>query len=75
MRREGAKVDEHGGINGDGTIEECASYMLHKVNRPWRQQRGVVVVVGVLDFGAVGGGFPGMWGILRVRRLRVLKLV
>ena len=35
----------------------------------------MIVVVGVLDFGAVGGGFPGMGGILWVRRLGVLELV
>ena len=32
LGREGAKGDEHGGIYGDGVIEECANYMLHKVN-------------------------------------------
>ena len=31
--------------------------------------------VGVLYFGAVGGGFPGMGGILWARRLRLLELV
>ena len=32
-------------------------------------------VVGVLDFGAVGGVFPGMGGILWARRCGVLELV
>ena len=72
---EGAKGDKHGGINGNGIIEERANYLLHKVNGLWGQQGREVVVVGVLDFGAVGGGFPGMWGILRVWRLRALKFV
>ena len=36
---------------------------------------GVVDVVGVLSFGAVGGGFPGTGGILWARRLGVLELV
>ena len=75
MGIEGAKGDEHGGINGDGVIEECANYLLHEVNGIWGQQGGVVGVVGVLDFGTIGGGFPGMGGILRARRLRVLELV
>ena len=60
LGREGAKINEHGGINGDVVIEECANYMLHKVNGIRGQQGGVVGVVGVLDFGAVGAGFPGM---------------
>ena len=46
-----------------------------EVNGLVEQQGGVVGVVNVLDFGAVGGGFPGMGGILRTRRLRVLELV
>ena len=75
LGREGTKGDKHGGINSVGVIEECANYLLHEVNGLWGQQEGVVVVGGVLDFGAVGGGFPGKWGILRVRRLMVLKLV
>ena len=75
MGREGAKGDDHGGIHGNGVIEECAYYLLHKVNGLWGQQGGVVVFTSVLDFGAVGGGFPGMWGILRVWRLRVLKFL
>ena len=75
LGREDTKGDKHGEINGDGVIEECANYLLHKVNVLRGQQGGVVVVVGVLDFGAVGGGFPGMWGILRAWRLRVLKFV
>ena len=75
LGREGAKGDEHGGINVNVLIQECANYLLHKVNELRGQQWGVVVVFGVLDFGAVGGGFPGMWGILRVWRLRVLKFV
>ena len=32
LGREGAKVKEHGGINSDGVIEECADYMSHKVD-------------------------------------------
>ena len=36
--REGAKDDEHGGINGNGVIEECADYLLQKVNGLWGQQ-------------------------------------
>ena len=75
MGREGAKGNDHGGINGNGVIENCANYLLHEVNGLWGQQGGVVVFGGVLDFGAIGGGFPGMWGILRAMRLRVLKLV
>ena len=63
--REGAKGDEHGGINGNGVIENCANYLLHEVNGIRGQHGGLVGVVGVLDFGALGGGFPGMWGILR----------
>ena len=72
MRREGDKVDKNGGIHGYGVIEECDSYMLHKVNVVWGKQGGVVGVVSVLDFVALCGGFPGMWGILRARRLMVL---
>ena len=72
---EGAKGDKHGGINGNGIIEERANYLLHKVNVLWGQQGREVVVVRVLDFGAVGGGFPGMGGILRARRLMVLEFV
>ena len=75
LGREGAKGDEHIGINGNGIIEDCANYLLHKVNGLWGQKGGVVGVVGVLDFGAIGGGFSGMGGIMRARRLRVLKLV
>ena len=75
MGREGAKVYEHGGINVDGSIEECADYLLHKVDGLWGKLGGGVGVVGVLDFGAVGGGIPGMRGILWERRLGVLELV
>ena len=75
LGRKGAKGDKHGGINGDGVIKECADYLLQKVDGLWGQQGGVVGVVSVLDFGAIGGGFPGIEGILRVRRLRVLELV
>ena len=75
LGRESAKGNEHGAINGDGVIEECVNYLLHEVNGLWGQQGGVVVVVGIFDFGAVGGIFPGMWDILRLRRLWVLKLV
>ena len=48
LRREVAKGEELGGINGDGVIEENADYMLHKVNGLWGQQGRVVVVVGIL---------------------------
>ena len=75
LGREGANGNKHGGINGDGVTEDCANYMLHKVNGIWGQQGGVVGIVGVLYFGTVGGGFPGMGGILWVRRLMVLELV
>ena len=75
LGREFAKGDEHGGINGNGVIEECANYLLHEMNGLWGQQGGVVGVVGVLDFGAVGKGFRGMGGILWARRLKVLELV
>ena len=75
LGREGAKGNDHGGISGDGVIEECANYLLHKVNGFWGGQGRLVVSVSVLDFGAIGGGFPGMWGILWARRIRVLKLV
>ena len=75
LGREGAKGDEHGGINCDGLIEECANYLLHKVNGLWGKHGGVIGVFGVLDFGAICWGFPGMWGILWARRLMVLKLV
>ena len=75
MGRKGAKGDNNGGINGNVIIEEGALYLLHEVNGLWGQQGGVVGVVSVLDFGAIGGGFPGIEGILRVRRLRVLELV
>ena len=37
LGREGTKVEEHSGINGDGLIEECADYMLHKVDGLWGQ--------------------------------------
>ena len=75
LGREGTKGHDHGDINGNGVIEECDNYLLHKVNVLRGQQGGMVGVVGVLDLGAVGGGFPGMVGILRARRLRVLELV
>ena len=75
LGREGAKCDDHGGIKYDGVIEECANYMLHKVNGLQGKQGLVVSVVGVLDFGAVGEGFLGMGGILRARRPSVLELV
>ena len=74
MRREGAKGDEHGGIHGNDVIEECANYLLHKINGLWGQQ-GKVVLISILNFGAVGGGFPGRWVILRAWRLRVFKFV
>ena len=61
MGREGAKGDKNGGINIDGIIEECVNYLLKEVNGLWGQQGGVVSVVGVLDFGAIGGGFQA-WG-------------
>ena len=32
LGREGTKGDENGRINGDGIIEECADYLLHKVD-------------------------------------------
>ena len=35
----------------------------------------MVGVVGVLDFGAIGGGFLGMGRIMRARRLMVFELV
>ena len=75
LGRESAKGDEYGGISGDGVIEEYANYMLHKVNGIWGKQGRVVVVVGVLDFGAVGGGFLGMGQIMQARRLMVFELV
>ena len=75
MGREGAKGDKNGGINGGGVIEECANYLLHEANGLPGQQVGVVSFVSVLDFGAVGGGFPGKWGILQARRLMVLELL
>ena len=55
--------------------EECVDFLLHKVNGFWGQQGGVVGVVGILDSGAVGGGFLDMGGILWARRLGVLELV
>ena len=75
MGIESAKGNKHGGINGDGAIEECANYLLHEVNGLWGQQGGVVGGGSVLDFGELCAGFPGMWGILRARTLRLLKLV
>ena len=42
LGREGVKGDKHGGINGDGVIEECAYYLLHEVNGLRGQQGGVV---------------------------------
>ena len=75
LGREGAKGNKNDGINGDGIIEECANYLLHEVNGLQGKQGGVVGVVDVLNFGAVGGGFPGMGGILRAMRLRVLELL
>ena len=75
MRREGSKVNKHGGINGDVITEECADYLLHEVDGLWGKQGGVVSIVGVLDFGAVGGGFPGMGVILWSMRLGVLELL
>ena len=35
LGREGAKGDEHGGVNGNGVMEECANYLLHEVNGLW----------------------------------------
>ena len=32
LGKEGAKGDDHGGINGDGLKEDCANYLLHEVN-------------------------------------------
>ena len=55
LGREGAKGNKNDGINGDGIIEECANYLLHEVNGLQGQHGGVVSVVGVLDFGAIGG--------------------
>ena len=75
MGREGDKGNKHGGINVGGIIEECDNYLLHDVNGIQGGKGGVVDVVGVVDFGAVGGVFPGMGGIPRARRLRVLELV
>ena len=75
LGREGDKGNNHGGINGNGVIQECDNYLLHKENGLWGQQGRVVGVVGVLDFGAVGGGFPGMGGILRAKKLMVLGLL
>ena len=75
MGIEGAKGNEHGGINSYGVIEECAYHILHKVDVLRGQQGGVFSVVGVLGFGAVGRGFPVMGCILWVMRLGVLGLV
>ena len=76
MGREGFKSNEHGGINGNGVIEECANYLLHEMNGLRGQQGGAVVVICyVLDFRVVGRGFPSMGVILWARRLRVLELV
>ena len=75
LGRECAKDNEHGVINANGVIEECVNFLLHKVNGFWGQQGGVVGVVGILDSGAVGGGFLDMGGILWARRLGVLELV
>ena len=47
----------------------------YEVNRLQGKHGGVVGVVGVLDFGTVGGSFPGMGGILWARSLGVLELV
>ena len=70
--REGTKVDKSGGINGDGVIENCAKYLLHEVDGLRGEQGGVVCVFGVLYFGAVGGRFTGMEGIMWERWLGVL---
>ena len=44
VERESTKGENHGGINDDGVIEECANYLFHEVNGLWGQQ-GVVVGV------------------------------
>ena len=72
LGREGDKGNNHGGINGNGVIQECDNYLLHKENGLWGQQGRLVGVVGVLDFGSVGESFPGMGGILQARNIRVL---
>ena len=52
---EGAKGDKHGGINGNGIIEERANYLLHKVNGLWGQQGigvpngGFGIVIGIVE--------------------------
>ena len=68
LKREDAKDEEYGGINGDGVIYECANYM----NVLRGQQEGVVVVISVLDFDAVGGGFSDMWVLDSIESVRLL---
>ena len=50
----GTKGNEHGDVDGDHIVEESPGNLLNKVDSLWRKHRGVVDIVRVLDFWAIG---------------------
>ena len=67
--------DEHGDVNGNRISEESTNDMLNKEDCLWRKHRGVVEILRVLEFCAIGGLRPGVGEILSAFGLGMLELV
>ena len=69
------KVDNHGGVDCNGIVDQRVDYLLDKIDRFGVKAEIRVVGFGVLDAGTKYRAVPEMWGILGASRHKVFKFV
>ena len=75
MGRQQSKGNDHGGVNCNGIVEQCADDLVEKVEIFGVKAGRRVVGFGVFDAVTKDRAVPLMWGILRASRRKVLKFV